>query len=72
MIENDEEDNLRFEDFEEKFRRTFSDFILQPDEIHKFWAKNERRKIQHLGSLTPELDRKMSYLMDRLEDMKDE
>ncbi len=67
-----DEEELKFDDFFERFNKTFPDFVLQPDEIYKFWAKNERRKCQHLGSLTPELDVRMSKCMEELEEVLDE
>jgi hypothetical protein len=67
-----DEEELSFDEFLDKFNKNFPDFVLQPDEIYKFWAKNERRKCQHLGSLTPELDSKMDECMDKLEEVLDE
>ena len=63
MIKDDED--YEFQDFENKFNKTFPDFLLSPQELNDIFCKNERKRLANL-SLTPKLDREMNECMDRM------
>ena len=69
MISHDDDDDV-FDEFLVKFNNAFPMFALSPDEIFKFWSKNERKRVAHY-SLTPNLDKRMDEAIEALEEVQE-